>query len=130
MFYGVTAQEDEIISTAISTPFSFHNGEEVLKGRSLSREGLGVHCPNQGAKAFHFNRRQKLKDCHIQIDGLTIYFCQLQVVELKELNGEYIYGLRILSILPQEQEKLDTVYESKLCELDDDCNKWTAISSS
>lgn len=114
MFYGVS-DEDNLIATSVATPFSFHHGDEVLKGRALSPEGLVVFCPNQGTEAFHYKHRQKLKDCHIQIDGLTIYLCTLQVTELHDLNGEFVYGLRIDSILPQEKKQLQGIYEAKRC---------------
>jgi len=115
MFYS-TFDQDNIYSTPVATPFSFHHGDDVLVGRCLFEEGLSVYCPNKGTKAFHYNRQQKLKDCYIQVDGATVYICALVVFQLQEISQEYVYRLKIKSILPAEKEKLLQIYEEKLAQ--------------
>lgn len=115
MFYS-TLDEDIIHSTPVATPFSFHYDEDVLVGRCLFEEGLSVYCPNKGTKAFHYSRQQKLKDCYIQVDGVTVYICVLVVSQLQEIDNEYVYRLKIKSILPAEKEKLRQLYEEKFAE--------------
>lgn len=117
MFYSTLAQ-DIIHSDPVATPFSFHYDEDVLVGRCLFKEGLSVYCPNKGTKAFHYNRQQKLKDCYIQVDGVTVYICSLVVSQLQEIGGEYVYRLKIKSILPAEKEKLLKIYDDKKIEID------------
>lgn len=112
MFYS-TLEQDIIHSDPVATPFSFHYGEDVLVGRCLFKEGLSVYCPNKGTKAFHYSRQQKLKDCYIQVDGVTVYICSLVVSQLQEVGSEYVYRLKIKSILPAEKEKLLHLYEKK-----------------
>jgi hypothetical protein len=109
MFYGSTSK-NPFQSTPVSHPFSFHQKQRVMKGELLCREGVGVLCTPDQPGEFAFKRDQKIKDCYLQVEGVTVYIPKMVVHSRQVTADGVLYCLRVESILPKEEAKLEQVY--------------------
>lgn len=115
MYYG-SPKTEKRLSQRLPHLFSFHHQDRVLVGRDICRNGLGLYCPSSNDGTFLYRHLEKLKKCYVQIHGVTVYFSELKVVRLERIHTDFIYGLEIVSMVPQEKEKFLAVYESKLAD--------------
>lgn len=107
-------QSEKRLSQRLPHMFSFHYKDQVLVGRDICREGMGLFCPDPKEGAFHFRNSESLRQCYIEIHGVTIYFSKLKVMRLVKVNNDFVYGLQIESVLPQEREEYLAIYHQKL----------------
>lgn len=101
-------------SFRVPSLYSFHHKDEVLKGLNIGLGGFGVAYPILEDGTFYFHRGQTLKNCHIQIEGETIYFSKVNVCGLDISDDGLVYGMKITSIIDPEKEKYEAMYAKVL----------------
>lgn len=111
---GCTSQLDNRASFRVPCLFSFHQDDEVLKGVNIGLGGFALCFPATNDGTFQFYRGQILKNCHIQVEGETIYFSKLAVSWLDLVEGGVMYGFRIISIVEPEKAKYEAIYHKVL----------------
>ena len=110
MFYG-SLSKNPFQLPPVSHPFSFHHKERVWRGELLCREGVGLICAADQPGEFEFKRDQKIKDCYLQMEGVTVYIPKMVVHSRQMAADGFMYCLRVESILPQEDAKLEQLYD-------------------
>ncbi len=107
-------EKDGRSSVRIPQAFCFHYGGKQFKGVNLSAGGFAIQIEVVSDRTFEFSRSQLIQNCHVEIEGCTIYFSKVRVCWLDVTLKGFVFGLQIESMVEPEQEKYLTLYEGAI----------------